>query len=101
MNKLFLGSKILMVALMAFLAVAGFAQTARAVDYQGYFNVEYGPDLGTDYPRVTGLSTTDPRIVAAKIVRAALGVLGVVVLVIIVYSGVLWMTAGGNDEKIS
>jgi len=40
----------------------------------------------------------DPRTVAAKIIRTALGVLGTIFLILVLYAGFLWMTAGGNDE---
>jgi len=29
-----------------------------------------------------------------------LSLLGIIVLVIIIYGGFLWMTAGGNDERV-
>ncbi len=47
-----------------------------------------------------GLPATDIRLVVANIIRIALGLLGTVALVIIIYAGYLWMTAGGNDEQI-
>ncbi|MDO8505134.1 MAG: IPT/TIG domain-containing protein [bacterium] len=46
------------------------------------------------------LSGTDPRIIVAKIIRVALGFLGTVALVLILYGGYLWMTAAGNEETI-
>lgn len=59
------------------------------------------PDLGLEFPRTAGLTEADPRILVANIVRAAMGLLGVVALVIILIAGLEWMTAGGNDEKVS
>lgn len=56
-------------------------------------------ELGLDYGTFTGLSYSDPRAVAAAIIRAALGVLGTVALVITLIGGYTWMTAGGNEEK--
>ncbi len=47
-----------------------------------------------------GLPSTDIRIIIARVIRAALGLLGIILLVIIIYAGYLWMTAGGNDEQI-
>ena len=44
---------------------------------------------------------TDPRTIAAKIIRTILGVVGTIFLVLTVYAGFLWMTAAGNDEQIS
>lgn len=34
------------------------------------------------------------------IISAFLGFLGVVALILIIYGGYLWMTAGGNEEKV-
>jgi hypothetical protein len=56
--------------------------------------------LGTGYGDYTGLSKTDIRITIAKIIKTALGLLGTVALVLVVYAGFLWMTAGGNTEQI-
>ncbi|MBI2037901.1 MAG: hypothetical protein HYT15_03145 [Candidatus Magasanikbacteria bacterium] len=38
---------------------------------------------------------------AGKIIKAVLGVLGVLFLALTVYAGFLWMTAAGNDEQIT
>lgn len=43
----------------------------------------------------------DPTIIVAKIIRGFLGVLGIIAVVIIMYAGFLWMTAGGNEERVS
>ena len=48
-----------------------------------------------------GLPATDIRLIIANIIRAALGLMGIVLLVLIIYGGYLWMTAGGNDEQIA
>jgi hypothetical protein len=47
------------------------------------------------------LGSEDIRITAAKIIRAALGLLGVVVLGLMLYGGFTWMTSAGNEEKIA
>ena len=46
------------------------------------------------------LGTQDIRVIIGNIIYVALGVIGVVILVIIIYAGFLWMTAGGNEEKV-
>lgn len=43
----------------------------------------------------------DPRLIVAFIIRAALDVLGIIFLVLMVYAGFLWMTAGGEEEKVT
>jgi len=50
-----------------------------------------------------GYSATQetPTNIVIGIVRAGLGLVGTVFLVLIVYAGVLWMTAGGNDEQVT
>ncbi len=45
------------------------------------------------------LPDTDPRIIASRIINVALGVLGIIFLILIVYAGFLYMTSGGNPEK--
>lgn len=49
----------------------------------------------------TGLGTRDVRTTIASIINVALSLLGIIVLVIIIYGGFLWMTAGGNDERVT
>ena len=59
------------------------------------------PDpLGVKYGRESGLSTVDPRQTAARIIQVALGLLGIITLVIIVYAGFLWLTSLGSEEKV-
>ncbi len=48
-----------------------------------------------------GLPATDIRLVIARIIRVALGLLGIVALGLILYAGFLWMTAGGNEEQVA
>lgn len=58
-----------------------------------------GPYLGMEYGAATGLGKTDVRWTAANIVKAALGLLGVLATVLIIYAGFKWMTAAGNEEQ--
>ncbi|MBI5230416.1 MAG: hypothetical protein HY981_03910 [Candidatus Magasanikbacteria bacterium] len=48
----------------------------------------------------TGLSGTDIRVIIAKIIRAVLGLVGLIMIGFIVYTGYLWMTSDGDEEKI-
>ena len=52
-------------------------------------------------PQIDGLTTADIRTVAGSIIQIFLGLLGLIALVIILYGGFVWMTSGGNEEKIS
>jgi len=57
-------------------------------------------DLGVRYAKDTGLGNDDIRSTVASIIRVAMGLLGIVAVVIILIGGFTWMTAGGNDEKV-
>ena len=48
-----------------------------------------------------GLGTKDLRLIAADLINQAIGLLGILAVGIILYAGLVWMTAGGNDEKIA
>ncbi len=48
-----------------------------------------------------GLTASDPREVAARIINVLLGFLGIIAVVIVLYGGFMWMTAAGNEERIS
>lgn len=43
----------------------------------------------------------DPRLIAADIIKTLLGLLGIIFFALTVYAGYLWMTAGGEDEKVT
>lgn len=61
----------------------------------------YNPDdpYGLDCGDYSGLSDSDPRLIAARIINITLSLLGIIVTVVIVYAGFKWMTAGGNEEE--
>lgn len=42
---------------------------------------------------------TDPRIVIANVVKLAMTFLGLIAVILIIYAGFKWMTAGGNPEE--
>ncbi len=49
----------------------------------------------------TGLGVKDPREVAAQVINIILGFLGIIAVILIIYGGFLWMTAAGNEDKVS
>ena len=49
----------------------------------------------------TGLTSQDPRLIAARVINMALGLIGIIMLVLIIYAGFLWMTSGGNEEQVT
>lgn len=65
-----------------------------------------GPITGAQIADVPGqagliLPATDPRVIVAKIIKVALGFLGIVAVGLILYGGFLWMTSAGDEEKIA
>ena len=60
-----------------------------------------GPvDLGLDAAKETGLASTDIRLIVARVIRAALGLLGIAALLLVIYGGYMYMTAGGNEDRV-
>lgn len=59
-----------------------------------------GSGGASDFADTAGLGDSDLTTTIASIINTALGFLGVVAVVIILYGGFLWMTSGGNDDKV-
>jgi len=60
------------------------------------------PDaFGTEFGASTGLGSEDIRLTIAKIIRALLGLLGILSLSIMVYAGYIIMTSGGEADKVT
>ena len=53
--------------------------------------------LGLDYGDYTGLGKQPVQVTIARIINVALGLLGIIAVVIILIGGFKWMTAGGNE----
>ena len=58
-------------------------------------------DLGLNYATAIGLGTQDVRTTVSNVIRAFMGLLGLVAVVIILYGGFKWMTSQGSDEKVT
>ena len=56
--------------------------------------------LGLGYGASIGLGTQDVRQTIASIIKTAMGLLGIVAVVIILIGGFKWMTAGGNEDQV-
>ena len=48
----------------------------------------------------TGLGNNNPKMIASNIINIVLGFLGILSLILIMFGGFKWMTAGGDDTKI-
>ncbi|MGE5425699.1 MAG: pilin [Bacillota bacterium] len=60
-----------------------------------------GIDVGTnEISGAVGLSPTDPRIIAARVINFILLFLGVIAVCLVIYAGFTWMMSGGNEDKV-
>ena len=57
------------------------------------------PDFGTGYLGNTTLPTNDVRDTVVNFINVALGVLGIIVFVGIIFGGFMIMTAGGDSDR--
>ena len=94
--------KKILISIFALLTVAGsfYLLTAvKAASTQSDINTQLNAaagEQGAGYGEAQ-----DPRLIFANIVRTALEVLGVLLLALNLYAGFLWMTAGGNEDKVT
>lgn len=89
-----------MIFSLAILVLAPASQSL-AVSSDDYWG---GNDLKTYTRDNSGLGEAadrDPRQVAADIIKFILGFLGIIAVIIVLYAGFKWMTAGGNEENVS
>ena len=64
-------------------------------------SIAYAQYLGFDVGAGTELPMQDTRVITVYIIRNILSILGLVFIIITIYAGFIWMTAGGNDEKVA
>lgn len=64
-------------------------------------NLVMALDVGINYGANIGLGEKDPRNTIGDIIKIIISFLGIVAVVIILIGGFRWMTAGGNEEKVS
>ena len=86
----------LILSVFAFSLMAGITVSAQ----EGLQNLKVGlNNVASKTVGNTGdLSSIDSVVTTG--VNAVLGLLGIIFLVIIIYAGFLWMTAGGNEDAV-
>jgi len=66
-------------------------------------NLGFDPDTDTfgltDLSTNTKLGKQNLQVTVARLINVALGLLGIIAVVIILAGGFKWMTAGGNEDK--
>ncbi len=92
--KVFL-SLFLLLFLLTFLL-----KTNLVLAQESYWDGQIGMDrIGMVYGEDSS-STGDIRQQAVKIINVVLTILGILLLVLIMYAGFQWMTAGGNEDQV-
>jgi len=93
-KKMFLGMAAALVMGASFVPSFAFANNDENADA---FDEAFGlSEVGS-----TGLGDRDVRSTIGSIINVALSLLGVVALVIILFAGFEWMTAGGAEDKVA
>ena len=59
-----------------------------------------GLDVGFSYTTSIGLGTADVRTTIGGLIKAFMGLLGLVAVCIILLGGFKWMTSQGSEEKV-
>ncbi len=75
------------------LAIFSFPLLTKAIDFSF--------DPGNTLQNGTGLGNQDPVVVVSYIINWVLSLLGLVALVLIIYAGFMWMSAAGNEERVT
>ena len=88
------------------LSIACFSLALPAAQAAGWWEtVNDGglKDVGSAYGASGGTPSADSdiRLIAARIIRVVLELLGLIFLILIIVAGFRWMTAGGDEEKIT
>jgi hypothetical protein len=95
--------KIIVTALTVFslIVVPAFGLVLNANAQSNAANLFGGNGLEENIQGSTGLGNADPREMAARVINIILGFLGIIAVVIILLAGFKWMTAAGNEDKVS
>jgi len=103
MRKVFLKNLTAFAVIMMFLVPAFAVAVPAQVHAQALTGNDLlgGDDMADNIQDTTGFGNRDPREIAAAVIRVMLGFLGIIAVLIILYAGFLWMTAAGNEDKIS
>lgn len=81
--------------LVLILIVSALPVFAQVEELQNFGKAAYGEEVAQQQ-EIQG-----PLIIAGKVINIALGTVGTIVVILFIYSGFLWMTAAGNEEKIT
>ncbi len=87
---------------LLFLAAPALAAAEAVTDRSGQNTSIYSTELRHAVPSAYSSGAPEDNIATliGTITGAVLSVLGIVLFVLLIYAGLLWMTAGGNPERV-
>ncbi len=83
------------VILVSILILSAMPVLAQVGELQNFGKAAYG-ESQAQYAEEQG-----PLVIVGKIINIALGIVGTIMVVLFIFSGFIWMTAAGNEEKIT
>lgn len=66
-----------------------------------FLGIEEADDALTGIGSQTGLDQASLPVIIGNIINVVLGLLGIILVVLLIYGGFLWMTAGGGETQIT
>jgi cysteine-rich repeat protein len=88
----------LVLAILAAIVIAGGMFACAPLPAMAQADSSVAPGL-EGVAETIKLPDTDPRVIAARVINVALGLLAIIMVAIIVYAGFLYMTSGGDPMK--
>ncbi|NQV13457.1 MAG: hypothetical protein HQ530_04115 [Parcubacteria group bacterium] len=64
-------------------------------------DVAQATDYGLSHVKGKGMVEADWVTVVANVIRAVLGIVGVLLLIMLIYGGIVYMTSGGSEDRIT
>ena len=102
MNMLMQRKTLILATVIASICIVAFFVLPVYAEQQAPGAVQLINPLGGDENNPQGISAeADPIAeIYGRLIRAVLGVMGSVTLLVFVYGGVLWLTSAGNQERV-
>ncbi len=88
-----------LILIIALISVFIFSGNSILAQHSGGSGV--AEDNLTHLDNPLGLNNADPRVLIGLVIKAILGLVGSLALVIFIYGGFVWMTASGNVESVT
>ena len=83
------------------LATAALLLAAVLIPSAGVLAQDNLGEFGLNFANNIGLQNANPKNVIVNVIQVVLSFLAIVAVIIVLIGGFLWMTAGGNDEKVT